>query len=385
MLELKYASKNKIFTDDQSTMDTLKKGFFGKQEGHRLILNIFEALYLMDVRNAKCSRKGAELSFIELASMFSNSKKFIAKYFTYRDWRDRGLIIRAADSQYAATHKNPVKSYPKDKIALPRYRLSGSFFFSDLTTMVHDKKNGRDMYERLWFGQYGSYKAAERGQLNKLDIYETLYLLDKNILKIKNASRAEIIKSGALQHKDFLKLYYVYADWRDKGYIIKTGFKFGTNFRVYFPGATPMKNGSGAWTHSKHVIHVFPKESKLLISEWARAIRVAHSVRKTFILAVPGNITKKKILPDFVLYHRRGGEAENPESSPPRYVMLSIGEEEYLGGSEFAGSITKAKSMGLDLVLAITDRETAVTYYKVRQIKLPGSASDYYEIDWMQP
>ena len=34
---------------------------------------------------------------------------------------------------------------------------------------------------------------------------------------------------------------------------------------------------------------------------------------------------------------------------------------------------------------SIKDRETAVTYYKVRQIKLPGSASDYYEIDWMQP
>lgn len=39
----------------------------------------------------------------------------------------------------------------------------------------------------------------------------------------------------------------------------------------------------------------------------------------------------------------------------------------------------------LELLLAIADRETAVTYYKVRQIKLPNSKHDYFEIDWLQP
>jgi tRNA splicing endonuclease len=139
------------------------------------------------------------------------------------------------------------------------------------------------------------------------------------------------------------------------------------------------------WIHSKHVIHVFPRESRLLISEWARAIRVAHSVRKTFILAVPGKKEAKKVNIDFVLYHRKGGDAENPEDNPPKYAMLSLGEEEYLGGAELAGAIREAKNRKLELVIAIADRETAVTYYKVRQITLPGSISEYYEIDWMQP
>ena len=32
----------------------------------------------------------------------------------------------------------------------------------------------------------------------------------------------------------------------------------------------------------------FSRKSKMIISEWARAIRVAHSVKKTFILGIPG-------------------------------------------------------------------------------------------------
>jgi tRNA splicing endonuclease len=100
---------------------------------------------------------------------------------------------------------------------------------------------------------------------------------------------------------------------------------------------------------------------------------------------VPGSTEPKKIKLDFLLYHRKGGDAENPENSAPRYAMLSLGEEEYIGGAELAGALREAKEKKLELILAIADRETAVTYYKVRQILLPGSDADYYEIDWMQP
>ncbi len=385
MLELRYGSKNNIYADDQSTKDILKKGFFGEDSGKNLRLNVIEALYLMDVRNARCTGSGSEIQFNTLASKFSSTKKFFARYFTYKDWRDRGLVIKGIQFEYKAANKNPIKQYPSDRIMLPHYKISGVFFSQDLMTIIEDKEKGRELYEHFWLGQYGSYKAADRGQLNKLDIYETLFLIEKGVLTLNNSTTDQLVKIAARRRKEFRKLYEVYKDWRDKGYIIKTGFKFGTHFRVYFPGAKPIKNDDNSWTHSKHVIHVFPKESKLLISEWARAIRVAHSVRKTFILAVPGSSREKKMSLDFILYHRRGGDAENPDSSQPRYAMLSLGEEEYIGGREFAGAINEAKRLKLELILAITDRETAVTYYKVRQIKLPGRDSDYYEIDWMQP
>ena len=140
-----------------------------------------------------------------------------------------------------------------------------------------------------------------------------------------------------------------------------------------------------SWVHSKHVIHVFPRDAKLLISEWARVIRVAHSVRKTFILAIPGKSRAKRLAIDFVLYHRKGNGIETPADSKPRFGMLSLSEEEYIGGSELSAIINEAKEQKLELIIAIADRETAVTYYKVKRIELEGSSYEYYEIDWLQP
>lgn len=68
---------------------------------------------------------------------------------------------------------------------------------------------------------------------------------------------------------------------------------------------------------------------------------MAHSVRKTFILAVPGKTTEARKEIDFILYHRHGGEADSPLESPPKYAMLSLGEEEYIGGQEFASAINE--------------------------------------------
>ena len=137
----------------------------------------------------------------------------------------------------------------------------------------------------------------------------------------------------------------------------------------------------------------------MVISEWARAIRVAHSVKKTFILAIPGKEVEKekkrraeriKKNPfwtdlDFILYHRKDGGIETPKVGQPKYLMLSLSEDEYLGGEQLAQAIDDCKRIGLELMLAITDRETSVTYYHVQRLELPGSPYEYYEIEWEQP
>lgn len=385
MLQIVYSGK-RFIVKDYSSVDTLSSGYIGsKTKGHSLELTPQEALYLIDVRNAECTSNGKQISFNGLASKFWKSRKFMAKYFTYKDWRDRGLIAEPYEEKTEAAGVQ-TKEYPRSEIKLPKSAVNGIFFRSDLITVIDDAEKGRELYDKLWMGQYGSYKAADRGKLNKLDIYETVFLMSKGLLELQNVTKAEVIKAATSRRKDFERMYWVYEDWRDRGYVIKTGFKFGTHFRVYFPGAKPVSEGGvGEWTHSKHVIHVFPKESKLLISEWARAIRVAHSVRKTFILAVPGTSKTEKAELDYILYHRKGGNAENPADSKPRFTMLSLSEEEYIGGSEFAAATKAARARRLELIVAIADRETAVTYYHVRQIRLKGSANEYYEIDWMQP
>ena len=86
------------------------------------------------------------------------------------------------------------------------------------------------------------------------------------------------------------------------------------------------------------------KRCKAAYSEWARVIRVAHSVRKTFILAIPGKSRKKALAIDFMLYHRRNNEIETPDKTKPRFGMLSLSEEEYIGGAELSAIIKEAKA-----------------------------------------
>ena len=377
----------KIKVKDQPTIDSLRKssyGYYKKEgkggEGNHLVLESEEALYLMDIRNATCYEENKLISFNEVAERL---KVNLARYMTYKDWRDRGLVIRQLKDAKGIYKKNPTKKYPSKEFEPPKIDLTGLFFPDDGITIIDDPIEGKKLYDEYWLGQFGSYKAEERGKLLKLDAYETIFMMKHCGLKIRGMQEKDVIAAMEERNPDFEEMYEVYEDWRSWGFVLKSGFKFGTHFRIYFPGASPTKGGE--WVHSKHVIHVFPRKKKMIIAEWARAIRVAHSVRKTFILAIPGKKTKTGERLSFILYHRKNGGIEVPEKDEPSYAMFSLSEDEVIGGIDLAGAIEEAKKIGLDLMLAIADRESSVTYYHVKRIELPGSQYEYYEIEWAQP
>lgn len=376
----------KLFTDDAESVGTLARSFYGVMRKGVIYLQPEEALYLIDIRNARCTDTAQnELKFNDVAAKF-NTPKLMARYHTYKDWRDRGLIIRPVSEIKGRYGRSPIKKYPSGKLSLPKFAMRALFFPDDLMAVIDDEAVGRELYSTNWLGQFGTYKAEQRGRLNKLDVYETLLLMKHANLTLINSSQKELIAVAKKRRPDFPLMYQVYEDWRLRGFVVKSGFKFGTHFRLYMPGASPVKEGE-EWVHSRHVIHVFPRRAKMIISEWARAIRVAHSVKKTFILAIPGRSGRRmpKAEADFLLYHRKQGGIETPKEDKPRFLMLSLSEEEYIGGAELAGAIEEAKRVGLDLILAIADRETSVTYYRVKRIELPGSPHEYYEIEWEQP
>jgi tRNA-intron lyase len=367
-------------------IEALRRAHYGVHRKGELILQLEDALYLIDVRNAKCLEDGKELSFNDLAQRFMRRKLF-AEYATYKDWRERGLMVRPIHEAKTGYKKNPIVKYPSQKLTPPKAKAEGMFFSDDRIAVIEDPVVGRKLYDDHWFGQYGSYKAEERGRLLKLDKFETLFLMKRSDLTLRGMKITELEKE-LNKDPDFEAMYDVYDDWRMAGFVVKSGFKFGTHFRIYFPGASPVK--SGEWVHSKHVLHVFPRTKRMIIAEWARAIRVAHGVRKTFILAIPGKKMKKEkeeseTALSFLLYHRAGNGIETPDKHDPSFAMLSLSEDEMIGGAELARAIGEAKHLGLDLMLAIADRETAVTYYRVKRIELPGSKYEYYEIEWAQP
>jgi len=359
MIKLELDRKT-IKVAEASDVTSLQNGFYGQMKKGIIYLTPEEALYIMDIRNGKCyDKSGNNYSFNDVASLFLKNKKLLARYLTYKDWRDKGLILRPieeADGNYGRT---VLLRYESSKFKIDSFSFDGLFFPHDLITLVDDANVGKELYERYWIGQFGTYKSSHRGRISKLDIFETIFLLRHGNLKLKGCKLKEVEKVAEKRIKFFSDMYLVYEDWRSRGYVIKTGFKFGTHFRIYFPGASPVKS-----------------EEKC--------------VKKTFILAIPGKKSTKKPNPkkpqlDFLLYHRKKGGIETPKEGTPKYLMYSLTEDEYIGGEELARALAECSASGLEMMVAISDRESSVTYYVIKKIDLPGSEYEYFEIEWIQP
>lgn len=384
------------YATDEETLEKLKKNFFGKEDNNGSIkLEPEEFLYLMQFQNAQVvDPKGKEIFFIDVITHFrKKEERLFTKYNAYRDWRDRGLIIRRLTNVRSKHEKKSSRKYPARKLK-PKKLSATAFWFSDaLYSILDDDETGKWLFEEYWIGQYGIYKQG-RGDTSKLSFLETVFLgkhfgLEIVDSKTKRKITPYKVLQTAVKKREYTKeLYDIYEDWRLQSYVVKTGFKFGTHFRIYFPGASPVKEDK--WMHSKHVLHVFPKKQKMLISEWSRAVRVAHGVKKTFILGIP-EMTEEDYIDypvDFVAYRRkkdRGIFVRETPKDKPRYLLAVVSEDEHIGGVELASLLKLAQEMGLLLMLSITDRETSITYYVLKRIILPGSQYEYYEIEWIKP
>jgi tRNA-intron endonuclease len=396
MLELKFDPKKGIVAEETETAEKLTRDFFGDREKGRVSLLPEEAMYLMLFRNAAVlDGKGKEIGFNSLAKHFVGVEpRLFIRYNAYRDWRDRGLVVRRFNENVRGKHsKKTYKKYPSQKLTPEKLKAKAYWYPDSLFSVLDNDDVGRELFEKYWIGQYGVYKQ-ERGKQSKLDFFETIFLAKHFGIEVFNnetgrkMTHEEVLKEVVSKREYAKQLYEIYEDWRMKAYVVKTGFKFGSHFRIYFPGASPVKEDK--WIHSKHVLHVFPKEQKLLISEWSRAVRVAHGVKKTFILGIPELKEKDYIdyQADFMTYRRKRGKGvwvrETPKDKP-RYMLVSVSEDEHIGGIELASMLKKAKDTGLNLLLSITDRETSITYYELKKIMLPKSRYDYYEIEWFKP
>ncbi len=394
MLTIKFDPKKGVWCEDAESADKLRKNFFGSEAEGKIWLEPDEALYIITFQNGVCEQDGRTVGFNELASFFSKTEpRLFVRYNAYRDWRDRGLVLyRFRDVR--GRGKGAAKQYPSKPPKFEKLAAESVWYPDDFFSVIENEELGKLLFNTYWFGQFGIYKQ-ERGGLLKLDFMETIFLSRHMGLRVTDAHTGKEIKPEEMLKKvvkarEYAKqLYDVYEDWRLKGFVVKTGLKFGSHFRIYFPGASPAKGGE--WIHSKHVLHVFPKEQRLLISEWARAVRVAHGVKKTFLLAIPEmkeeDYTEYPM--DFIAFRRKKDSKgllirETPEDKP-RYLLIAVSEDEHIGGVELASLLKKADGMGLELILSITDRETAITYYLLKRVALPGSDYEYYEIEWMKP
>jgi tRNA-intron endonuclease len=146
-------------------------------------------------------------------------------------------------------------------------------FIIDNRIIVEDESTANKLYQK-GFGE------RENSRL-ELSLMEGLFLLERGTLEITeegNKITPEELMRRA-KEEDFSIKYKVYKDLRERGFVVKTGLKFGAHFRVY---------GRGEYLkeHSRYLVHVVSENENISFTELARAVRLAQGVKKNMIFAV---------------------------------------------------------------------------------------------------
>ena len=116
-----------------------------------------------------------------------------------------------------------------------------------------------------------------------LDSFETLYLLYNNKLELKKVNKVivfhEIMQKFIQKNDDILIRFLLYRDLRTRGYVVKDGFGFGSDFRVYERGTYGIKD-------AKFLIFVFKEGTQQKIGKLYKNIDEITKMGKEPIIAV---------------------------------------------------------------------------------------------------
>jgi len=152
--------------------------------------------------------------------------------------------------------------------------------------IVWDIQESRDLFRNGYFGKPIGIPKPNPDEINVpliLDLMEGCYLLEISKIKIyrdkKKVSLDELIKICREEYHNFDKKYLVYKDFREKKYVVNPGIKFGCDFAVY-------NRGPGI-DHAPYLVQVYNKNDSISSTGIVLAGRLASSVKKQFILAIP--------------------------------------------------------------------------------------------------
>lgn len=323
-----------IVDDGAEASQIYNKGYFGSpQSGGGLKLNLIEAIYLTEAGKLKV-RKGGQTQNLDRLFRMGNKlvENFEINYTVYRDLRQRGYVVKKGSvpldfrvlPRGGIPGKNPSKfwvlamsersefdirrmvkivnkvrkakktlllavvdeesdiTYYRTKVVKPRGHvgddadgiLAEALFLRD-RVLVLDECEAQVLHNVEFFG-----KLVGSGL--QLSLLETAFLMDRGLIKVRSAStgrfmRLETFKREARKAQpDFDLRLQVYSDLKNKGVLVKTGFKYGSHFRAY--------TGDPENNHAKYLIHSIPEEYVGMWAEISRAVRLAHGVKKEILL-----------------------------------------------------------------------------------------------------
>ncbi|MBO3800546.1 MAG: tRNA-intron lyase [Candidatus Brockarchaeota archaeon] len=112
--------------------------------------------------------------------------------------------------------------------------------------------------------------------------FEALYLMSQDKLalyqKHRQLSFHEYLRLSEKEDVDIWLKYLIYKDLRDKGYVVKDGYGFGIDFKVYEAGEYGSKP-------AKYLVYGVVEGVPLPVTKLYNILKHAYSLRKTLIIA----------------------------------------------------------------------------------------------------
>lgn len=162
---------------------------------------------------------------------------------------------------------------------------------------VWDEQEAEEVYDLGCFGKIRDDKK------NELSLEEALLLMKRNKLIIKKdgeeLNEKAFFNHACSQDAEFSWKFSVYEELRGRGLLVRTGFKFGTHFRVYARGVKLKRGPKSVKEHTKWIVHAVPENYTCSFPELSRAVRLAHNIRAKMLWAVvdeEGDVTYYEVL-----------------------------------------------------------------------------------------
>ncbi|MFZ2412090.1 MAG: tRNA-intron lyase [Candidatus Methanoperedens sp.] len=323
---------NIVIIEKRAIEELYNTSFYGRPRGDTLEVTLPESAYLMHTGKITVESDGEELDFRQFFLTASHTlKNFELLYIVYKDLRERGYYIQPAVTGFRVyprgghpgktpaeffvfvtsersplllpelkTHLDTVENLKKRLVLAivdeesdltyyevkriapsgswklkPAKQLSTTSLLED-RVMVWDAETSAVLHKEGFFG-----KLMDQGHL-QLSLVESCYLLNRGVLEIqKNRETLDFAGFSGIAcniESDFMIKYTVYEKLRDSGLVPKTGFKFGTHFRIYDDFES-----SSSLSHSVYLVHAIEQDHVFSLQQLSRAVRLANSVRKEMI------------------------------------------------------------------------------------------------------
>lgn len=251
----------------------LGRGLVVKQESGNYDLSVFGAgKRQSDSRPAYMLRAVSERSVLDASESLEGTKE--------TNDRRKSLLYGVVDEEGDVTY---YKLHVKDP--------AGKVFPNDIKgsaegVLLSDRVFVFDQAQCSFLREYGFFGKMINGSY-QLSLAEACYLIGKGRLTVRDIDSKEydyddLFDYAVCQQDEFENRLKVYTDLRERGLVVKAGFKYGTHFRVYQDDPDNC--------HARFLVHAVPYEITKMWPDISRTVRLSGGVKKEILFAmVKGN------------------------------------------------------------------------------------------------